>query len=69
MSAHIDIHKIPDGHVIVGYIAAIKILDEDGECYFAVRNDGLNMMETLGMAHDLAATAERDVLECGEVPE
>ena len=69
MSAHIDVDKIPDGHVIVGYVAALKILDGDGDVYFAIRNDGLNMMETLGMARDLSATAERDVLACGEEPE
>jgi hypothetical protein len=49
----LEIGEMPDGHVVVGYIASLKMLDEEGTIYWAMRNDGLNSMESLGMASDL----------------
>lgn len=43
---------MPEGHTVVGYIAYIKMLDKEGECYWASRSEDLNAMEQLGMAYD-----------------
>jgi hypothetical protein len=52
---------MPEGHTLVGYIAYIKMLDRDGEVYWASRDDGLNGMEMLGMAHDMATEYQVDL--------
>jgi hypothetical protein len=48
-TATIQVDHIKDGHVIVGYVACIKVLDEDGELYWATRQDGVNDAEAYGM--------------------
>lgn len=50
---NMEINGIPDGHVVVGHISYLKVLDAEGECYWAFRNDGLNSMEALGLAVDM----------------
>jgi len=52
-SINIEVHHIPPGHVVVGYVAHLKLLDKDGEEYWATRDNGLGDMEMLGMAHDM----------------
>jgi hypothetical protein len=52
-SISIEVHHIPPGHVVVGYVAQLKVLDKDGEEYWATRDEGLGDMEMLGMAHDM----------------
>lgn len=49
---HLDLRvgHIPANHTVVGYITSIKVLDENGEPYYAIRTDGLSDMEKLGMA-------------------
>lgn len=59
--AHIEVANIPEGHVIVGYIAQFKVLDEDGELYWAIRRPDVNTMEAYGMACDLADTIRGDL--------
>lgn len=50
----IEVTALPKGHIVVGYIAHLKVLDEEGEEYFATRIDGLGDMEMLGMAVNMA---------------
>lgn len=50
---NLEVNHIPEGHVIVGYVAHLKVLDKDGEEYWATRDNGLGDMEMLGMAHDM----------------
>jgi hypothetical protein len=52
---NLSVAYMPTGHTMVGYIAYIKMLDAEGEVYWATRDDGLNDMEMLGMAHDMAS--------------
>lgn len=51
---NLTVGHMPENHVVVGYIAYLKVLDKDGEEYWASRDNGLGDMEMLGMAHDLA---------------
>jgi hypothetical protein len=60
-SINLKVGHIPDGHVVVGYIAYVKVLDGDGQYYWASRDDGINDMEKLGMAHDLANEYQVDL--------
>lgn len=46
----LSVGHIPEKHTVVGFLAYIKVLDDDGEMYWASRSDGLNDMEKLGMA-------------------
>ena len=46
----LSVGHIPTSHTVVGYISSIKVLDEDGVEYYAIRTDGLADMEKLGMA-------------------
>lgn len=58
---NLDVGYMPEGHVVVGYIAYIKVLDKNGEAYWASRNKDLNMMEQLGMALDQFEETKADV--------
>lgn len=53
--------SIPLGHIVVGYVAHLKVLDENGELYFAIRTRDLNDMEALGLALDLKRSIEDDL--------
>lgn len=50
----LPIKKIPDGHVVVGHVVLLKVLDADGGEYWATRQEGLNTMEAYGMVHSAA---------------
>jgi hypothetical protein len=50
----IPIGHMPSGHLVVGYIAHLKVMDDNGRLYFATRVDGLNDMEMYGMAANMA---------------
>jgi hypothetical protein len=54
MNLHVG--HMPEGHLVVGYVAHIKVMDDNGELYFATRVNGLNDMEMLGMAQDMATS-------------
>ena len=59
-TATIKVESIPEGHVVVGYIVVnLKVLDENGDLYWALRRDGLDSMESYGMAHDLVDSIRR----------
>lgn len=49
MSVRIDVDRIPEGHIVVGYVAVVKLLDEEGKEYWATRSQGINDMEGFGM--------------------
>lgn len=51
---NLTVGHIPTSHTVVGYVAYLKVLDEDGDAYYAQRTDGLGDMEMLGMATALA---------------
>ncbi len=50
--ATLEIGHIAEGHLIVGYVARLKVLDENGKAYFAMRTLDVNDMEALGLAED-----------------
>lgn len=41
--------EIPEGDVIVGYVASLKVLAADGSYYWASRKEGVNDAEAVGM--------------------
>ncbi|MGH3433181.1 MAG: hypothetical protein ACRDQB_10125 [Thermocrispum sp.] len=49
----LKVQRIPSDHMVVGYVAYLKVLDENGDMYFAQRIEGINDMEALGMATDM----------------
>lgn len=53
--------RVPDGDMIVGYIAMFKVIGRKGEAYWAQRMSGLNDMEALGMAVDMANSCQADI--------
>lgn len=57
----LEVGYMPLGHTVVGYIAYVKMLDENGEFYWGSRSDGLNAMESLGMAHDMVQEYTADL--------
>lgn len=65
----LDISSLPKGHVVLGYVACLKVLDENGELYFAMRSTGLNDMESLGMTHDMLNTFQTDMADSKEYPD
>lgn len=60
-TATIEIGNIPEGHVIVGYFAQVKVLDKDGKAYYAMRARDLNDMECYGMAMDITDSIRSDL--------
>lgn len=40
---------VPDGDMIVGYTAQLKVLAKDGSYYWATRREGVNDCEVVGM--------------------
>lgn len=58
----IGVSKIKDDHFIVGHLVYLKCLDSEGQEYWALRKSGLNDMEVLGMAHDMLATLEYELV-------
>ena len=67
MSA-LEINSLPDEHIIAGYVTHIKVIDENGEMYWATRMEGLNDMEAYGMAQDMANSFRRDLTNGKEAP-
>lgn len=61
MSYELNIDSIPDGHVAVGYVATIKLLDENGKVYWAHRSAGLDDMELYGMVRSHADDVSRQL--------
>lgn len=55
--------SIPPGHIIVGHVSHFKVLDENGELYFAQRSGGVNDMEQYGLAVSMADSMAKDLLE------
>lgn len=60
---NISINKIDDGHIVVGYVAVLKVLDKNGEVYWATRSDDLNDMEAYGMMHNAVEMFREDLRE------
>lgn len=56
------IANIPRGHIIVGYVSHLKVLDNEGELYFAQRTGGLNDMEKFGLSVSMADSMSDDLL-------
>lgn len=46
--------EVPEGHLVVGYVAHLKVLDEEGKLYFSARQKDVNDMEALGLSTDMA---------------
>lgn len=63
---HIELDNLPEGHIIVGYVTSIKILDEEGNYYWSLRKRDLNDMEAFGMATDMANTIAKHLSELGQ---
>lgn len=59
----LEIGGIPDGHIVSGHIAYLKVIDEKGESYWAMRSEGINDMEALGMATDQQQEYARDIMK------
>lgn len=55
------IDNIPDGDMIVGFVASLKVLGESGDYYWAHRSNNLGGMEKLGMATSMAADYSDDL--------
>lgn len=55
------LNNVPDDHLVVGYVAHLKMLDEKGQLYFALRTHGLNDMEALGLTCDMADSIRGDL--------
>ena len=53
--------SIPLGHIVVGYVAHLKVLDENGQLYFAMRSKDINDMEALGLAQDMVNSIQDDL--------
>lgn len=66
MSANIEVTGIPDGHIIVGFISIVKVLDENGDTYWATRSKDINDMEGLGMMVN-ATEMFREDLRAGRI--
>lgn len=65
---NIEIGSLPEGHVILGYIAHLKVLDTDNSLYFAMRSKDLNDMEAYGLAIDMADTIRSGLQKSKEDP-
>ena len=52
--------QVPEGHIVVGYVAHLKVLDENGELYFSARSKDCNDMEALGLTYDMLQSWTRD---------
>lgn len=59
---NLAVGHIPVNHTVVGYIASVKVLDESGNAYYALRTDGLPDMEMLGMAVSMGDDFRRQML-------
>lgn len=59
--ATIEVGFVPSGHMVAGYIAYLKVIDETGDYYWASRDNGLNTMEMLGMAQDMVNEYQSDL--------
>lgn len=59
--ATIKLNNMPDGHLVVGYIAMIKMLDAKGNLYWSLRMLDLNDMEAYGLVMDAANSISRDL--------
>jgi hypothetical protein len=57
----LEVGYMPKGHLVAGYIAYIKVIDENGDYYWASRQEGLNNMEQLGMACDMVNEIQEDL--------
>lgn len=57
----IEVGYMPKGHMVVGYIAYLKVIDTEGDYYWASRANGLDNMEQLGMAHDMVNEIQEDL--------
>lgn len=49
----LDIPKLPDKTMIVGYAVMVKYIDESGKVYFSRATKDLDDMEALGLAMDM----------------
>lgn len=66
--AHIYVNGIPEGHIIAGYVAVVKVIDEEGGAYWATRTKDLNDMEGFGMMMN-ATEMFREDLRAGRIKE
>jgi hypothetical protein len=57
----LEIGYMKEGHTVVGHLSYLKVLDNEGDFYWASRSDGINMMEQLGMAYDMVREIEEDL--------
>lgn len=62
---NLSVGHMPADHIVVGYCAHLKVMDAEGQLYFATRVNGLNDMEMYGMAQDMANTFA-DTLSAGK---
>lgn len=52
--------QVPEGHLVVGYVAHLKVLDENGELYFSARSKDVNDMEAIGLSYDMLQSWTND---------
>jgi hypothetical protein len=57
----LQINNIPAGHLVVGHLTYLKMIDENGEDYWGLRTAGLNLMEGIGCATDMLEEAKNAV--------
>jgi hypothetical protein len=60
-SVGLEITSLPDGHIIIGYVAHLKVLDDYGRLYFAMRTKDVNDMEAFGLAHGMVDSIRADL--------
>lgn len=65
---NIEVPSIPDGHIVVGSVSVLKMLDTDGQDYWAMRPVGVNDMEAFGMVMFAADMCRLDLQECRRMP-
>lgn len=56
------IQGIEEGHIVIGHASIFKVLDENGNVYWAQRHSELNDMEVYGMVTSYADDIAKDLL-------
>jgi hypothetical protein len=66
--SHIKVDHVPEGHIITGHVTVMKVLDSEGNAYWATRSMDLNDMEAYGMMMNAVRLAERDLVDWTRPP-
>lgn len=67
ISYEVEINGVPDGSMVVGCVATLKVLLPDGRCFWSTRTSGMNDMECLGVAQDMVYSFAGDLQQGKEV--